>query len=1037
MHFYLGRNCGLMELIAMHGFTRIRNFGIVLLFVFGVQLQVALPASPKRLFASRIDTVAMEHWVDSVMSELSLRERIGQLFMVAAYSNRDKEHVEEVASLVRRERIGGIIFFQGGPVRQAQQTNYYQSQAKVPLLIGIDAEWGLGMRLDSTISYPRQMVIGAARDTLLMYRIGEDIARQLRRIGVHLNFAPVVDVNSNPRNPVIGSRSFGEDREWVTRNGSAYIRALQRNGIIACAKHFPGHGDTDKDSHYSLPAVNHLRSRLDSIELYPFRKLVDSGVMGVMVAHLRIPALEPDSTLPSSLSSRIIGGELIAGLGFSGLVFSDAMNMKGVASYYEPVEANVKALLAGNDVLLFPDQVKRTVRKIERMVKRGRLPEEAINIKCRKVLMAKYFAGLNRYKPIRIQGVFSDLNKPSSVALRRSIYRKAITLVSNSAELLPLKRLDTLSIAYVEIGRDKGAHFYRVMERYARIDRFAIDPDSDDVLFDSLLQVLQRYNLIIAGYHATSRRYSKAFGITSRAANFLFDLAFSKTVVLDVFGSPYSLERFPNPASFGAIVVSYDNSSDAQDISAQLIFGGTPTNGALPVTAGIFPRGTGVETCKPIRLAYALPAELGVDARMLSKIDSVAYGAIAGGATPGMQILAAKDGVVFFNRCYGKPVYFSHDSVGENLIYDLASITKIAATLPEVMRLYDAGKLDLNGRLGDYLNLQGYPDKAKLALRDILTHQSGLKSWIPFYIRYLISVIPGVPIESDCMSLDYPFRANGGYLSRLVMPNPRYFDYEPSLAFPLRCADKLYTSPALTDSIYRTIDTSALVEPGRYLYSDLGFIYLKRMVEKLTGEPLNRICYRHFYRPLGMTRTLFNPLEQFNRNEIAPTEYDILFRKQLVWGDVHDPAAALMGGVSGHAGLFSTANDLAKLMQMYLQKGEYGGQRFIAQETIDLFTSAPYKANGNRRALGFDKPAENGKSSPAGFLASPESFGHSGFTGTITWADPQNGLLYVFLSNRVHPDASNNLLARKDIRTQIHDLLYRAVESAHPLFPEQ
>ena len=971
-----------------------------------------------------------ETWADSVLSSLTLRERIGQLFMVAAYSNRDDMHVREIADLVRKDGVGGLIFFQGGPVRQANLTNYYQSLAEVPLLVGMDAEWGLGMRLDSTFSYPRQMMLGAAQDSALVYEMAADIARQLKRMGVHINFAPVVDINSNPQNPVINTRSFGENVNLVSRYGKAYVSGLQDNGVMACAKHFPGHGDTFEDSHFSLPKVPHSKQQLDSVELYPFKQLISYGVQSIMVGHLRVPAMENDTLLASSLSPAIISGNLISEMGFKGVIFTDALNMKGVADYFSPEDINLKALLAGNDVLLFPSEVSRSIDKIEKMVRRGQIPEEVINIKCRKVLMAKYAAGLSSYKPIEVLNLYSDLNRVSSEVIRRKIISLALTVVHNNNSFIPVKRLDTLRIAYLEIGCNRGDAFREQLELYTAIHTFSIDPSSPAEEFDSLLNILEPYNLVIAGYHATDSRFSMNYGVTNQAANFLFDLAFSRAVVLDIFGSPYAISKFYNPESFRAIIVSYDNSFDAQNLSAQLIFGGRFATGRLPVTASAwYPAGYGVTTINPIRLGYALPEEVGINSLLLKEVDSLANSAIELAVAPGMQILAAKDGVVFYHKSFGKPTYLSSDSVDVRMLYDVASVTKVVATVPSVMRLYDEQALELDNNLGAYLDLKEFPDKSAIRLSDLLRHQSGLKSWIPFNLKTLTTMIPNIPLWQEKLSTDYPFQLGSKqFFSRYTVPNPVFYCDKESRDFPNRCAEGLYSAYFMADTIFSAINRSELSQPGKYVYSDLGFMYLQRVVEGITQTGIDRYCEDKFYSRLGMSYTLFKPLTRFDRDRIVPTEVDLIFRRQLVWGDVHDPAAAMLGGVSGHAGIFSTANDLAKLMQMFLQDGTYGGERFFRPGTVAQFTTAPIEGNSsdNRRSLGFDKPASEGPS-PAGSLASSQSFGHTGFTGTTVWADPENGLVYIFLSNRVYPDASNTKLAEMNIRTRIHDVFYRAI----------
>jgi beta-glucosidase-like glycosyl hydrolase/CubicO group peptidase (beta-lactamase class C family) len=999
-----------------------------LTFAILPQAGFAYPAKTHGYF-SQPDTMRRERWVDSVYQSLTLRERIAQLFMVAAYSNRDQKHVDETTNLVKVERVGGLIFFQGGPVRQVMLTNRYQSMARVPLLISMDAEWGLGMRLDSTVSYPRQMMMAAASDQSLVYQMAADLARQLKRLGVHINFAPVVDINSNPLNPVINTRSFGEDRETITQHGLAYMRGLQENGIIACAKHFPGHGDTYLDSHYALPTVLHDGKRLDSLELYPFKRLIKEGVNGVMVGHLRIPSLEPDTSLASSISPSIVQKLLIDSLKFAGLIFTDAMNMKGVADRFDPVKLNILALRAGNDIILCPDKVKESISKLEELVARGEFPEAEINRRCRKVLVSKYYAGLSKRKPIEVLNLMEDLNRPSSDALKRKIIGNAITILNNKG-VIPVKNLDTLRIAYVEIGYDKGNAFREQMELYAPVTTYSINPTSPANEFDSLMNYLDPYNLIIVGYHATDTRYNRNYGVTPEAANFLFDLSFRKSVILDIFGNPYTSNRLLNLPALAGFIVSFDNSPVTQSLSAQIIFGGLAMRGKLPVSInGHYPIGSGLVGGEQIRLRYAIPEEIGIDSKLLNRVDSIALDAIAKQVAPGMQILAARDGVVFYHKCFGSFTYNNQNPVDPRVLYDVASLTKVTATLPMVMSLTENGSISVEASLGDYLNLRKYPDKAKLKLKDILTHQSGLAPWIPFYLSTLTTLIPGKPLTSETFSPEYPFVFNEKtYLHRHSVPSPELYQSVSSDRFPNQVANNLYSSQAIGDTIFKRINNSKLRDAGKYRYSDLGFLYLQRVVETISGQSLNELSQGLLYKRMGMNYTTYLPLQQFDRDRIVPTENDLAFRKQLVWGYVHDPAAAMLGGVAGHAGIFSTANDLAKLMQMYLQKGEYGGVRYFKPETVELFTSRPSGNNGNRRGLGFDKPeTQPNAASPVCPLASPQSFGHSGFTGTMVWADPANGLVYVFLSNRVYPDASNSKLVEMNIRTRIQEIFYKAV----------
>lgn len=977
------------------------------------------------------DSVEQAQWVDSLMASLTLRERIGQLFMVAAYSNKDEQHVAQVQRLVE-QGIGGVIFFQGGPVRQARITNRLQAKARVPLMVAMDAEWGLGMRLDSTFSYPRQMLMGAHADTATVYLAAADIGRQMRRLGVHVNFAPVVDVNCNPKNPVINTRSFGDNPQKIISLASAFIAGLQDNGVMAVAKHFPGHGDTQVDSHLDLPLIEHSAQRLDSVELVPFAGVFRRGVQGVMVAHLNVPALEPMG-VPSTLSQRIADSLLKQTMGFEGLVFTDAMNMHGITKYFGPVEANIQALKAGNDVLEFVSEITKTIAQIERMVQSGEMDEQLINSKCRKVLCAKYKLGLANYTPIEIAGLHADLNAPISQAIRQQVIAQGLVLLNNQRGIVPLQRLDTLNIAYLEVGAQKGRVFASRLESYARIKRYSINPNQTAGEFDAMLERLDKHNLIIVGLHKLTNSIKGNYGITTQLSNFLFDLSARKQVVLSMFGSPYALAHLQYPSALGAIVVAFDNSADTQDLTAQLIFGGRAASGQLPVSTGGYPQGSGCVT-EQTRLAYVQPGELGISSEQLLAVDSLALMAIDTGATPGMQVLAAKDGAVFYSKCFGGPTYTASAPVDEMMLYDAASVTKVMATLPVIMHLYDQGRLPLNSTLGNYTNLDENPDKSNIPLRDLLLHRAGLTAWIPFFQSTLTTLAPDVPLYSETMSEEYPYKLSAKrYMHKQIGPYTDYYSRERSLDYPTRVAEGLYVKEGIIDTIRTRMNASTVRNYGSYKYSDLSFMYLQRVAENMLQEPINKLADSLFFSHLGMSRTTYKPLAQFDRLQIAPTENDLTFRHQLLWGDVHDQGAALMGGVSGHAGLFSNANDMAKMLQMWLWGGRYGGERFLADTTVALFTTQPADSGQSRRALGFDRPNFGGTSTPCGTLASRKSYGHLGFTGTIVWADPVVGLVYVLMSNRVHPDASNNLLQQLHLRTQIHDALYKAIGVMPPV----
>jgi len=986
-----------------------------------------------QLFAqvSDIQDINQQQWVDLVMKKLSLDEQIAQLFMVAAYSNKDQDHIDEIAHLVEKNKIGGLIFFQGGPVRQAKLTNYYQSISEIPLLIAIDGEWGLGMRLDSTFKYPKQMMLGAIENDSLIYQMGRDIGFQLKRLGIHINFAPVIDINNNPQNPVINARSFGENKEKVTNKGIAYMKGMQDIGIMAVAKHFPGHGDTDKDSHYTLPAVYHSKERLDSVELYPFKKLIDAGVQGVMVAHLNVPALEETPDLPTTLSKSVITDLLKNELGFNGLVFTDALNMKGVSESNTPGEIECLAIDAGNDILLFSENVAKAISRIKKLVKQDKISRDQIEISCRKVLAAKYKAGLNNYLPkseyVKIAGLEKDLNRFKFDLTRRNLVESGLTLIKNVHSLLPVTKLKNKKIASVSFGTDKITTYQKTLDKYAKVDHFCYQ----NGLSDSLIRVLSKYDLIITSIYSSSLYPSgNNYGVKDEYLKSIIRLSASSKVVFTLFANPYSLKALTAQNKIAAILVAYENDEITQSIAAQAIFGGIIVSGKLPITINNdFPVGLGLELKKKIRLKYSIPEEAGIDSEKLNKADSIALKAINDRATPGCRILAARNGIVFYDKSFGFHDYFKETPVTDYSIYDIASITKVVATVPSLMRLYEQNQFSIDDSLKRYFPDLDTTNKGNLLIRDMLTHQARLNGWIPFYTSTLQTLFPDQSLSNRKFSEDYPYKVNDNlYLSKNYRMKEGIYSFTKTPDYSIPVTDNLFILSSYKDTIFKMIRQSKLIDKKEYRYSDLGYYYFYKIVENKTGSGFADYLDSTFYQSIGAYRTGYLPLNKFSKSEIVPTENDQLFRRQLIHGTVHDPGAAMLGGVCGHAGVFSTADDLAKIMQMYLNGGEYGGEQYFKKETIDFFTKAPNNGKENRRALGFDKPQmDYTKEGPTCKCVTAESYGHTGFTGTIVWADPYQQIVYIFLSNRVHPDQDNNKLLKNNIRTDVQQAIYDAI----------
>ncbi|MFH6972730.1 glycoside hydrolase family 3 N-terminal domain-containing protein [Flavobacterium petrolei] len=932
-------------------------------------------------------------WVDSLYNTMTLEEKFGQLFMVAAYSNKDSTHSNAIEKLILDYKIGGLIFFQGGPVRQAKLTNRFQSKSKIPLFIGSDAEWGLGMRLDSTYRYPWNMTLGAIQDMKLLEKVGAQMGQQSKRLGMQFNFAPVLDINSNPRNPIIGFRSFGEDKFKVTERAISVMNGVQSQGVFSTGKHFPGHGDTDTDSHKKLPIINSSKERLKDIEFYPYKKMFHEGLASVMVAHLSVPSLEPRPNFPSSISFNVVTDILQKELGFKGLIFTDALNMKSVSNFKLPSEINFEAFMAGNDVLLFPENVPAAIDKFRLAYSLNLFTDERLAFSVKKILKFKYKAGLNAYKPIVIENLYSDLNTVENDALQYELYENAITVLKNTSAVLPIKNLDKQKIAYVKIGDDSNDAFVSTLKKYAEVTVF------EDTNLDSLQAKLQPFTTVIIGYHKSD----VAFRNDDLKSNEVFKINFlakNNNVILNVFAKPYSLLPITNFEDIEGLVVSYQNSKIAQIVSAELIFGSIEAKGKLPVSINdSFKVNDGLPTEKLNRLGFTTPENVGMNSTILSKIDDIANNAINAKMTPGIQVLVARKGKVIYQKSFGYHTYDKSIKVQDSDIYDLASLTKILATLPNVMLQYDQKKINLETTLGTMSPIFKDSNKANINFKDLLSHYAGLAAGIPFY---------------------------KATIDKSKSPSEVYFRKVAEENFSKKLGDSLFIRNDFSDTIMKMIVDSKLSVKKEYKYSDLTFMILKDYLEKTTGKTLDVLIQENFYSSLGMNNSSFNPLNKFDKNRIPPTETDTYFRHQLLQGYVNDLSAALEGGVSGHAGVFSNAMDVAKIMELYLQKGNYGNQQYFSEKTFEDFNTCYFCAVGNRRGVGFDKP-QLGAEGPTCGCASMTSFGHTGYTGTMAWADPETQIVYVFLSNRTFPVAAENRLSKANIREDIQKVIYEAI----------
>ncbi|GAB3007228.1 glycoside hydrolase family 3 N-terminal domain-containing protein [Niabella terrae] len=943
---------------------------------------------------------AAAQWVDATYKKLSPEQRIAQLIIIRAYSNRGVE--AHVVNDIKKYNVGSICFFQGGPVRQAELTNYYQGLAKTPILITIDGEYGLGMRLDSVTKYPYAMTLGAVADSNLIYEVGKCIGEQHKRLGVHVDYAPVVDINNNPNNPVIGFRSFGEDKYRVARDGVAFMKGMQDAGIMACAKHFPGHGDVAVDSHLDLPVIKKTRSQLDDLELYPFREMIKAGVQSVMVGHLSVPSIDNGRNRATSISKNAVDGLLRKELGFDGLTFTDALEMKGVAKYFPGGTIAVEALIAGNDMLCLPESVPGTIKAVKEAIKKGRLSWQDIEAKTKKVLLAKYKLGLGQYQPVNLRNLTADLNAATE-GIRHQIARQSITLLKlaevntfrNEFFSLPLQK--TEKIAYVALGSSQNTTLGKKLKETLNADVFYASY-SDAAKTGTIVKAVNegKYDKVIIGFHNIStRKGSRNYGISRSAIQNWYGLNKTNAITL-VFGNPLSAASLCQAKN---LAICYEDDDAFQEEAANWLKGDFTASGTLPVSVCSYKFGDGITGDASFRSALR-PIGQG-DARFAA-VDAIAQEGINKRAYPGCVVLAAKDGKIVYHKAFGNFTYDTTHPMELGSIFDLASVTKVSAVTVSIMKMVDQGRVSLKKKLKDYLPFTRGSDKAELTLENIILHQAGMVPFIAFYKATL--------------------GADGN-------PRPDLYRSRPEMGFTTQVARDLYLRNDWKDTIWKTILDSPVTPQGvKYIYSDNDFWFLGKIVEVVSGKPLDQYVRDSFYLPLHMRTTGYHPLDRFPIDRIVPTESEYGFRNQLIQGTVHDEGAALGGGVAGHAGLFSTAYDLGKLYQMLLNGGELNGKRFLNWETIQNFTS--YHTPISRRGYGFDKPEKDNAVRQHPYpstLASPQTYGHTGFTGTCVWVDPKYNIVFIFLSNRVYPSRNSPGLGNLYTRSRLQDAIYKGL----------
>ncbi len=926
-------------------------------------------------------------WAEKQLAQMSLDEKIGQFFMISAHSGKGEENLAAVELSVRQDKVGGIIWFQGTKSDYLAAAKRMQDASTTPLIYGMDAEWGVSMRLEGETRFPYAYSIGAADDKKLTNRIAEMMAQECRELGIHINFGPVTDVHSDPKNPVIGFRAFGENPEKVGNHVAAFVQGFENNGIMSSLKHFPGHGDTDIDSHLDLPTVSRSKEEIDAIDLLPFREGIRNGASSVMVGHLSVPALDPSGT-PSTLSKVIIKELLQEKMGFKGLVISDALDMKAVADRYGKTEVVVKAFEAGCDILLCPESVTEAIAALKKKVEKGEISMDEINARCLKVLKAKekFVVQPKEYK---------KYTPGEQDWARNETFEKSTTLLKNDNDALPIGRMDE-KMLHIEVGSSSYT-FKHMLNEFGKFDSSHISlEDLEDGIFDI---DFKKYKTIVVSFHATSVRPKNNFAVPLSLNSLLRKLPSSATNHLVIFGNPLALGASFELQHVNSIVVAYENNTHVQNRVAQMLVGAIPFSGKLPFTINAnLKRGAGLQTETNGRLKFGQPEELGIDPQKFDEIDQIVSNAIANHVFPGCQIVAAVEGKIIFRKSYGSHAYNEQKVTDEDL-YDIASITKIAGSTISVMKMQSDGKIDLNKQLKDYIpEITKESAYGNLILRDMLTHRAGLKAWLPFYTKTLVE----------------------GQL------NPAIYSTTHKPGFTRKVEDGIYMRDDYVDSMYAQI-LEAPIGGKSYVYSDVGYYFIKKIIEKEYAKPLEQFVDDSFYAPMGLKRITYNPADKFGLKSIIPTEDDKIFRKKLVHGYVHDQGAAMLGGVGGHAGLFSTATDLAALFQVFLNKGTYGGVRYFSEDVVNEYTKVQFA--GNRRGVGFDKPKTDGTGGTCHSSASLGSYGHSGFTGTLAWADPQNQINFVFLSNRVYPDAENWKIVKQNTRTEIQRVIYEAVKT--------
>jgi len=925
-------------------------------------------------------------WAEETLSMLSLREKIAQMMiyhMNMRFKDVSESKWENIQSLIKTDGIGGIHLWYGDGSSSVAMMNEMQQQSKVPIIFDADIEYGLNQRFPSGTDFPPLMAIAATGNPENAYAVGAIVANEARSVGIHWNLSPVMDVNNNPDNPIINVRSFGEDPDLVSDFGVPYMKGLQDNGMLATAKHFPGHGDTETDSHSSLAMIPSDSARLWSVEIPPFQTMADEGVDAIMVAHVHAPDYQMGAEDPATLSSFWIQDVLRNRIGFNGTVITDAMGMGGIVKNYSKSYALIKTIQAGSDVIIQNYDLKGAVDVVETAVLNGSISEERINQSALKMLRMKEKVGLHKQSNINLQHARTILNDKEHKSTARRIASEAITCVKLDKNLLPLSATQTDTLYVIDLYDSENNHNQSKITKALKSERIVLhsfqveESDSKQSLELIVSQIPKNARVLINAF-AVPKAWKNRIFLPENETDFV-NLLIEKTnrIILASMGTPYLIQEFPDiPVN----VCGYKGNDVMTSAMANALLGKTEITGILPVSIpgiadighGIhikrnFQKKNGKSYSKGEEIVQILPSEINVKNDL---VLSLMNDAVKDSAWPGGVILGAKDGKIFLKEGVGFHTYAKEKPTQSSDIFDLASITKVISTTSAIMKLVDMNKISLDDYVVKHLpEFKGkqpeyYEQKSKTTIRHLLTHTAGLS----------------------------PFK--------------QYYKMDTSM-------------DARLDSVFNTEPIYTLESQTKY--SDVGLITLGKLVEAASGTSLDYFVDSLIFQPLGMTSTFYNPSEE-KLHRIVPTEINP--NDRLIYGIVHDENAYSIGGVAGHAGLFSTARDLARFSQMMLNGGIYGWKRIFREKTVKEFTRRANVIEGSSRCLGWDSPKDEAS---GGVFLSDSSFGHTGFTGTSLWIDPDNDIIVILLTNAVHPNRKSKSPKYYEWRQRIHSAVYESL----------